>query len=151
MKPSRFALLLAGGAALALTGCSSAVTGGTGIFVENGHVRAIVQMCPDVTASEVRLGEKGASSWFDTSIRFDGAVSATTDLGELEDFLTVVGKQEMTLQSNASSGVGGWVWFDAADIRSLNDGDILSYSWSARGSQIFDQAGFESEATLYCH
>ena len=61
-----------------------------------------------------------------------------------------VGDKRMQLQSNASYGVGGWVDFEAADIRGLRDGEILSNSWSDYGSEVFDKVGFVNEALMYC-
>jgi hypothetical protein len=135
---------------LALAGCTVPVTGGTGIFVAGGHVHGIVKMCPDVTASEIQLTEVAGSNWERTTWHFPSSGSATTDLGTTEEFLARVGDRSMEIQSNASDGAGGWVRFESADIRALEDGEILSYSWSDDDSVTFDTAGFEAEAVLYC-
>jgi len=137
---------------LTLAGCSSPVTGGTGIFVEDGHVHAIVQMCPDATANSVSLTRALPPNYFwETTVwRFDDARSATIDLGTVGEFIDRLSEKGMQLSSNASYGVGGWVKFDAADIRALTDGEILSFSWSTDGTVTFDKPAFEAEAVLYC-
>jgi predicted small secreted protein len=135
---------------LTLAGCTVPVTGGTGIFVAGGHVHGIVKMCPDVTASEFQLREVAGSNWERTTWHFPSSGSATADLGTTEEFLARVDDRSMEIKSNASDGAGGWVRFDAADIRALDDGEILSYSGFADDSTIFDTAGFEAEAVLYC-
>jgi len=137
---------------LSLAGCSEAVTGGTGLLVDNGRVHAVVQMCPDTTASEVHLTKATGSNYFwePTTWRFDSAEFATVDLGTLDEFLDLVGDRQMEISSNSTGGGGGWVKFDAASIRALADGEILSFSWTENDSKVLDTVGFENEALMFC-
>jgi hypothetical protein len=125
---------------LALAGCSVPVTGGTGVIVEDGHVKAVVQMCSGDSANEVylRSAPRSDDRWDGATWRFESANYATIDLGTLDEFLGPIGDRRVQLQSNSSGGVGGWVEFEAGDVRELGDNEILTFSWSADESLPLD-------------
>ena len=137
---------------LALASCSVPVTGGTGLLVDGGRVQAVVQMCPNTTASEVRLTKSFGSTypWERVTWRFDSAEYATVDLGTVDEFLERVGDRRMEISSNSSAGEGGWVEFDAESIGALGEGEIISYSSADNDSKIFDIVSFEDESLMYC-
>jgi len=136
---------------IALSGCSVICQGVTGLMVSDGSVRALVQTCPDVTASDLRMTSlSGAPSLTNPVWSFDASDDVTVDLGSVQAFLDQVGESKQGIQSTVSSGVGGYLVFSSSDIESLEDGMVLASTQTKDENVVVDQQGFEDLLATIC-